>query len=73
MQINWTRLLSNTNTVHMWNFYEFKSHKLQIAQVLTTIICLKMASKGAEKVMWPKPTPAGQQNHLFWVQKAQRV
>lgn len=52
MQINWTRLLSNTNTVYMWNFYEVKSHKLQIAKVLITI-CLEMASKGAKEVMWP--------------------
>lgn len=48
MQINWTRLLSNTNTVYMWNFYELKSHKVQIAEVLTTIICLEMTSKGAK-------------------------
>ena len=50
MQINRTRLLSNTNTVYMWNFYEFRSHKLQIAKVLTTI-CLEMASKGAKEAM----------------------
>lgn len=50
MQINRTRLLSNTNTVYMWNFYEVKSHKLQIAKVLT-LICLEMASKGAKEVM----------------------
>lgn len=32
----------------MWNFYELKSHKVQIAEVLTTIICLEMTSKGAK-------------------------